>query len=161
MNDITTRFLEFYEYLIFEKIIKNKSDFAKKLGVSSSSLTEIWKKRSNIGANIIQNTVSTFNFINSEWLLTGYGEMLKNGGNVNQNIGTGANIIQNGNGKISGTINIGGESHTKKSLEERLKGMVHEIRNLRTQIDNLTKIIEEKERLIETKNEIIELLRSK
>lgn len=148
MNNITIRFLEIYEYLFFKKIIKNKSDFAKKLGVSSSSLTEIWKKRSNIGANIIQNTVLSFDFINSEWLLTGKGEMLKSGSNIQQNTGNGANIIQNGN-NISGTINIGGEAYTKISLEEHLKGMEHEISNLKEQIKGLKRELELKDKIIE------------
>ncbi len=82
MNDVTIRFLDFYNYLVNEKKIKDKSDFAKKIGVSSSSLTEIWKKRSNVGLKIIQNTVKFFTEINSHWLLTGEGDMLKTEGPV-------------------------------------------------------------------------------
>ncbi|MEA3452448.1 MAG: hypothetical protein U9Q83_11190 [Bacteroidota bacterium] len=83
MNDITLRLLELYEHLKSLDYVKDKSGFAKTINVSASSLTEIWKKRSNAGMKIIQNTVKSFDFINSEWLLTGKGEMLKNNNNSN------------------------------------------------------------------------------
>lgn len=78
MNDITIRFIEIYNHLLETKKVSNPSDFAKKIEISSSMMNEILKGRSNAGINPIQNTVKTFNSINSEWLLTGKGNMLKN-----------------------------------------------------------------------------------
>lgn len=75
MDDITIRFLEFYNYLISEKKVKNASEFAKKTEVSSSLLTEVIKKRTNIGVKMIQKSVHNFE-LNPSWLFTGIGPML-------------------------------------------------------------------------------------
>lgn len=76
INDVTYRFIEVYQELIKYKIIDNKKDFAQKIGVSTSLLTEISKGRSNVGVEAIQNAVKYFP-ISSEWLLSGNGSMLK------------------------------------------------------------------------------------
>lgn len=80
-KELTSRFIDVYSYLIKEKIINGKTDFAEKLTVSASSLTEIWKGRSNVGIKLIQNTVKLFDFLDTEWLLTGKGRMLKEDSN--------------------------------------------------------------------------------
>jgi repressor LexA len=77
MNDITSRFLDIYNYLLNSKKTSSASDFAKKIEISTSLMSEILKKRTNAGINPIQKTVSEFPEINSEWLLTGKGEMIK------------------------------------------------------------------------------------
>lgn len=73
-NDISARFIEAYEALLIEKKVSDKRDFATKLGISASMITEISKGRSSVGTSAIQNIVSQFN-INADWLLTGRGEM--------------------------------------------------------------------------------------
>lgn len=77
MNDLTKRFIDVYDYLLDQKKIASSRDFASRIGISSSMMTEIIKKRSNAGITPIQNTVNYFNEINSEWLLTGSGAMIK------------------------------------------------------------------------------------
>ncbi|OWP87790.1 hypothetical protein BWK60_02020 [Flavobacterium covae] len=77
MNDITKRFLEAYEYLKNEGKIQNPKEFAKEIGVSTSLITEICKKRTNAGITPIQNTLIRFEEIDANWLLTGKGKMLK------------------------------------------------------------------------------------
>ncbi|WP_444647737.1 hypothetical protein ACSLMO_13445 [Flavobacterium columnare] len=77
MNDITKRFLEVYEYLKNEGKIQNPKEFAKEIGVSTSLITEICKKRTNAGITPIQNTLIRFEEIDANWLLTGKGKMLK------------------------------------------------------------------------------------
>ncbi|PQL95184.1 LexA family protein [Apibacter adventoris] len=87
MKDITVRFLIVYEYLFSIKKVNSYNDFAKKIGISSSLINEISKKRTNAGLIPIQNTVNKFTEINSEWLLTGKGEMLRNENkNLNESI---------------------------------------------------------------------------
>lgn len=76
INQISTRFIEAYEYLKEKGLIGSKSAFSEAIGVSSSSLTEIFKGRSNVGIKIIQNTVNKFTDIDAEWLLTGKGRMI-------------------------------------------------------------------------------------
>lgn len=74
-NDISARFIEAYEALLIEKKVNDKRDFAAKLGISASMITEISKGRSSVGTSAIQNIVFQFN-ISADWLLTGRGEML-------------------------------------------------------------------------------------
>jgi phage repressor protein C with HTH and peptisase S24 domain len=74
-NDLTIRFIEVYDYLLRAKRVSSVSDFAKKIGISSSMMTEISKFRSNVGIKAIQNAVNTFPIVDSEWLLTGKGKM--------------------------------------------------------------------------------------
>jgi len=75
MNDITTRFLETYRYLEKYNIVANRADFAKKIQISTSMMTEIFQARSNVGVKAIQNTVQQFKQINVEWLITGEGKI--------------------------------------------------------------------------------------
>ena len=77
MNDITIRFLECYEYLKTAKIVHTPKGFANEIEVSTSLITEICKKRTNAGITPIQNLINRFPNINSNWLLTGEGSMLK------------------------------------------------------------------------------------
>ncbi|MDI9523709.1 MAG: hypothetical protein QM237_10760 [Bacteroidota bacterium] len=70
------RFVDFYEKLKDDQSISSAKEFAKELGVSASLITEIVKKRTNIGVKVIQNSVLKFN-LNSDWLFTGHGEMFR------------------------------------------------------------------------------------
>jgi phage repressor protein C with HTH and peptisase S24 domain len=87
MNELSIRFIEVYNYLLLNNIISGNKDFALKIGVSASMVTEITKGRSNVGVTALQNIVSRFD-IDGDWLLTGKGEMLKTIGSkdVNQSI---------------------------------------------------------------------------
>ncbi len=76
MEDINKRFSTFYEHLKKQGTVKNASDFAKILDVSSSMITEFSKGRSSIGTSIIQKSVNKLN-LNSDWLFTGKGDILK------------------------------------------------------------------------------------
>jgi repressor LexA len=77
MNDITIRFLDVYEYLRKEKLVHTPKGFANEIQVSTSLITEICKKRTNAGITPIQNLINRFPQVNSNWLLTGEGDMLK------------------------------------------------------------------------------------
>ncbi len=77
MNDITTRFLDVYEWLKKEKLVLTPKGFAYEIEVSTSLITEICKKRTNAGITPIQNLINRFPQVNSNWLLTGQGDMLK------------------------------------------------------------------------------------
>jgi len=77
-NEISARFIEAFEALLANGYVSDKRDFAAKLGISASMVTEISKGRSSVGTLSVQNIVSQFN-INADWLLTGRGEMLADG----------------------------------------------------------------------------------
>lgn len=77
MNDITIRFLEFYNYLKSKNIIHSPKAFANEINVSTSLITEICKERTNAGITPIQNTIARYEELNPEWLIIGKGQMLK------------------------------------------------------------------------------------
>jgi|GEM_PF-3147392 len=70
MNDVTKRFIEVYTTLINDKIVSNASDFAQKIGVSTSLITEMLKGRSNVGVTTLQNTVKYFH-VDVNYILLG------------------------------------------------------------------------------------------
>lgn len=76
-NEITSRFLLIIKELIGEGRVSDGKDFANKIGVSPSSITEINKGRTNVGLSIIQKTVSIYPDISLEWLISGVGEIFK------------------------------------------------------------------------------------
>lgn len=92
MNDITVRFLEFYNYCLAENLTANARDFAQKIGVSASLMTEITKGRTQAGAAVIQNTVTYFTILSADWLLTGRGKMLVAENNADLMLGDCDNI---------------------------------------------------------------------
>lgn len=75
MSDITQRFLELYDYLLATNEVAGKGDFATKIGISTSSFTEISKGRNNVGLPAIQKTVQVYDWVNVEWLLKGSGSL--------------------------------------------------------------------------------------
>ena len=77
MNEVTHRFIEVYTRLLSENRIGGPKDFASKIKVSTSLITEIIKGRSNVGISAIQNTVIYFS-INPRWIFTGRGDMYDN-----------------------------------------------------------------------------------
>lgn len=77
MEELPDRFIAFYHYTRNEKAVSSQSDFAKRVGISPSMLTEIIKGRVRPGLLAIQGTVNYFHQLNARWLLTGEGEMLQ------------------------------------------------------------------------------------
>lgn len=59
----------------------SKNEFAKKIGISSSLISQITTKKNSFRVDILQKITGAFPEINSEWLLNGIGEMwgLKHG----------------------------------------------------------------------------------
>lgn len=75
-NEVSSRFIEAYYALVDMNEVEGKKDFASKLGISPSMITEISKGRSSVGLLAIQNIVSQYN-VNADWILTGSGSMFK------------------------------------------------------------------------------------
>lgn len=121
MNDITERFLSVYKYLLDNKLVQNSSEFSKTIGVSSSTMTEILKGRTNAGINPIQNTVRNYPDINPEWLLTGRGSMLREAEEVTHSA---EKVIH---------------SERDVFMEERLRSLERENELLRRMVDLLEK----------------------
>ena len=66
----------FCEFLISQNTVKNVAEFAKEVEISNSMMTELAKKRSNVGTKVIHNSVLKYH-LNTDWLYTGRGDMLK------------------------------------------------------------------------------------
>lgn len=77
MKEITIRFIDVYNYLLEIKKADNASDFAKKIGISTSLMNEILKGRSNVGIKPIQSTVIAFPELSLDWIIKGDGKMTK------------------------------------------------------------------------------------
>lgn len=80
-NDISERFIKVYLDLVETDTVEGKRDFATKLGISPSMVTEISKGRSSVGLSAVQNIVSIYN-VNPDWILTGKGDMYSNSSSV-------------------------------------------------------------------------------
>ena len=83
-KEISSRFIEAYNALLSAGLTADKKDFATKIGISPSMVTEISKGRSSVGTTAIQNIVSVFD-VSATWLLTGNGEMLAGDTSISQN----------------------------------------------------------------------------
>ncbi len=75
-SELTIRFKEAYDYLLSMGEVTGYKDFATKIGISTSMITEIFKGRSNVGATALQNIVLIFK-IDGNWLLAGVGEIIQ------------------------------------------------------------------------------------
>ncbi|SDE73151.1 hypothetical protein [Riemerella columbipharyngis] len=73
---VNQRFINCIDFLLETKKIPSKSFISDIFGISNSKLSEILKKRMNVGVDLLSILTNEFP-ISSEWLLTGKGEMLK------------------------------------------------------------------------------------
>lgn len=76
MNDVTKRFLEVYQHLLNEGVISSPSEFAREIKVSTSTVTEICKKRTDAGLKPIKGLLDRFSRVNPNWLLNNEGNMI-------------------------------------------------------------------------------------
>lgn len=65
------------DYLIFHRQVKNDSDFARKVGVSRGTVSDIKKGTRNITEKIAEKIERAFPIFDKVWLYTGQGEMFK------------------------------------------------------------------------------------
>ncbi len=133
-----------------KSFIKNQkiaiSTFEKDIKVSNGYVNSISK---GIGGEVLLKILEKFPNINIEWLLTGNGDMFKNG-NISQNIvGSGSNILGNGNimGGINSKINTSNSEeceHLIDKLENQIAFLTNQIKEKDTQISNLINLLGKK-----------------
>ena len=120
---------------------KNPLDFAKKgLGwQSSEKINRLKDSNKKPSVDILVEISNKFEKINSEWLLTGKGEMLKKKekGGFNQTI-SGDNNTMSGND----TFMEGNSKETIKELRERLAEAERKLEDKDQQISKLINVIE-------------------
>ena len=71
---MTDRILSIIKYFNF-----SHSDFAEEIGVQRSSISHLISGRNKPSLEFIQKILARFPEINTDWILTGNGDMLKNG----------------------------------------------------------------------------------
>ncbi len=133
-----------------KSFIKNQkiaiSTFEKDIKVSNGYVNSISK---GIGGEVLLKILEKFPNINIEWLLTGNGDMFKNG-NISQNIvGNGSNILGNGNimGGINSKINTSNSEESEQlidKLESQITFLTNQIKEKDTQISNLINLLGKK-----------------
>lgn len=84
-EEINIRFVDVVNYLLNSDTIASKADLATVLGIKPSKLSEILNFRMNIGTDLAAILCHTYN-INSNWLLTGEGNMLRTESEKEENI---------------------------------------------------------------------------
>ncbi len=129
LNDLSSRFIEAMEYIISNKMASNSADFAAKVGVSTSMITEIKKGRSNVGTKALQNIVLKFG-VDGNWLLTGKGDILRANSSVEEN-----NIVKEHIDKIA---ELAGENAILKERLKQFEGRIYKDRQFETDISDYT-----------------------
>jgi antitoxin component HigA of HigAB toxin-antitoxin module len=75
-TSINQRFIKAIDFLIQQKLVKNKTELAQNLKISKSKFSEILNERMNVGIDIIALFCLIYK-INSDWLITGVGDIVK------------------------------------------------------------------------------------
>lgn len=133
-TDKTTVKSRLSEYLKSKQI--SKSEFGRRIGVSSAFVSSM---RTSIQPDKIKSIAIHFPDLNTDWLMTGEGSMLRP--SVSQTAGDGsvnvANVNGNGNGRI------GADPVALLSAHERLIDELAEQRKMfGSQIDRLLSLLE-------------------
>lgn len=123
---LSKRFVEFFEEGKKQGKYKTAIEFCKMIDVKPQSLNEVVKGRSNVGTQLIQNTVSKFLELNPKWLFTGEGEMFID---LEKQMNDVANAMQSDNIQLKDQIIKGKEAELffARRIIERLKQQVREL----------------------------------
>jgi hypothetical protein len=122
---IKSRLIEFLAYLGV-----GQNAFEKKVGISNGYINNV---KDSIGSKIIYKISSVYPFLNTEWLLTGKGEMLTNhqtSDNTNNNGIVGNNVYGGG---INDAVVIQGLMAALNKRDEQIDKLLLIIENLKNQ----------------------------
>lgn len=134
-------------YIIENKANKNKKQFAEMINVAPQVIQNIVSGRRNKPSfDILNAIISTFDDINSEWLITGNGEMFKNIDTITQTT-TGNNNISIGKGN-NNSVSSSTENNTIKQLQKELE-------DCKNQLEDYKKMLSEKDAQI---NKLLNIL---
>lgn len=130
------------------KGITNRA-FEQNNDLSNGYIATQLKRNADLGEGILTKILENCLDLNPLWLITGKGEMLKNGDNIIQTT-TGDNNISIGKGSIKGnnTINSNTGNDTIKQLQKELE-------NCKNQLEDYKKMLSEKDAQI---NKLLNIL---
>lgn len=139
------RLLQVIDYLIYSHCVKSRADFGKKIGKSSSQVTDMLKGVKPISVKTIHNICEYFSGLDEEWLRTGNGQMLKS----SVSVGDGnSGVVVNGNNNNSPIDNRHYYSDSPDVLkaqidllDERIKEKDAQIKEKDAQIKKLLEIL--------------------
>ena len=118
-NPITKRFVIVINFLLSNQNVKNKSIFCKKIDYLPQSLNFILNGERDIPIEPLSKMFKEFSFINSEWLLTGVGTMLKAGSTISN-----SNVINGSINKSNIQNNTINSQEKNQPQEKQLAGSV-------------------------------------
>lgn len=157
MKSVNDRFIEFYESLLSRGLVKNAADFAKKVEISTSLMTEIAKKRSNVGLKTIQSTVIYFD-LNVDWLFTGNGSMLKNPELMSEDE-IKQHVKEVEAGKWHHSSKLDKDFSETEHYNNIIGAMQHEISELKNRLVEYSDRISEQKETINAQKELIAMLK--
>lgn len=132
--NIKGRFLEFISY---KHLSKRK--FQESIGVSNSYIQNI---SNGIGAEVLQRIKASYPELNTDWLMTGEGDMLKpiqNVSEISNSTIVGANVNGNGNNISNNDANnISGMIELQKGYQDMMRKSQEQIDRLLIVIEKLT-----------------------
>lgn len=168
--------------VFFNSLNISETAFAKKIGSNQKTLNQQLKGERSISLDTIINILSAFEDVNSEWLLKGDGDMLKEKieNNISQQgtANTVGNISVHGDYSVGDSHNINlvlpksgfqkiinskGEEITIQLDDENLNSVANlsnENKSLVDKIDLLTQMVSDLRERIKEKDEIIGMLRN-
>ena len=130
MKDLTYRLKKILNWLIFQEIVENGQDLAKKIGYNGNVLSQIFNCKIPLSDRFLKKLCSLDKNINEDWVRTGNGSMFNNIGDY---------IYQRG-----GVRNIGKIVGTYGNVEQQKE----DIKIIKEEIKYLEDILQEQERLI-------------
>ena len=149
------RLLQVIDYLIYNHSIKSRADFGKKIGKSSSQVTDMLKGVKPISMKTIHNICECFTFLNEDWLVSGEGAMLK--GNMSVG-GDNSGVLVNGNNTNSPIDNRHYYSDSPDVLKAQINLLDERIKEKDAQIKEKDAQIKEKDAQIK---KLLDILASK
>lgn len=175
------------EWLKDRRIILKQEEFADKIGMQASQLSETLSGKRDMNERVIHKIVAAFSDISTEWLLTGEGEMLKKGsiqkaGDIDArgnrgfagNMSGGVYTLHNDEGKDkviekqeqqvlhmfeAFMVELRGFHEYTQRQDDHLDNIVKKsyLRNERN-MERIDKLFEQQKNLIEQQNSLIQLI---
>lgn len=130
--------------LFIEKKGISVRKFEEKVGFSNGAFASQYKNNKTIGSDKIENILQEYPEINSEWLLTGKGEMFKSGINGDRN----NSMINSGVSGNNNVFNNGGTNSVVMGDSNVYSSPNDEIQALRKENEYLKQLVEQQKETI-------------
>ncbi|MDU1890088.1 MAG: hypothetical protein E6767_05300, partial [Dysgonomonas sp.] len=141
--------VDYFSIIIYNYLDISVRSFEQMIGASNGLIRKAISTKSDIQSKWIINIVDNFPQLNSDWLLTGKGEMIND-----------KSIKIKGDRNIANTGHIGGDIVNESEVSYgNEKTLIQEIEQLKKTIQEKNDLLKAKDDLLKAKDEIIQLLR--